>query len=112
MTRLRRALRCRPGEEGFTLIELMVAMGVMLVAIVAMLWSTLAGFRGIAISRRRQVANALANQAIEQVRALKFETLQLGLGNSDLSSTTDANVTKTGSGSSTVYKYGAEQIPH
>ena len=87
-------------------------MGVMLVAIVAMLWTTLAGFRGIAVSRRRQVATALANQAIEQVRALKFETVQLGLGNSDLSSTTDVNITKTGSGSSAVYSYGAEQIPH
>src|SRR5437588_9501423 len=104
--------RRRRGEEGFTLVELVAAMGVMLIAIVTMLWTTMAGFRGIAAARRRQGANAMANQALEQVRALKFETVALGMGNSDLSTTTDAAITKTGSGSATVYSYGGEQIPH
>jgi hypothetical protein len=109
MTRLRRALRTRPGEDGFTVIEFAMATGVMLAAIVAMLYTTLAGFRGIATARRRQAATALANQAVEQVRALRFQDLQNGLGQSDLVATTDSAIDK--SGAPTVYKYAGEQIP-
>ena len=100
------------GEDGFTLIELVVATGVMLAAVVAMLGTTFAGFRGIAVARRRQVANALANQAIEQIRALPFDTVTHGLDNTDLSTNTDSRITKTGSGSSATYTFGGEQIPH
>src|SRR5438309_4980900 len=110
MTRCRRA-RGPAAEDGFTVVELIVATGVMLVAIVAMLWTTLAGFKGIAEARRRQTANALANQTLEQVRALAFDTVKRGLDNTDLSTTTDSAITKTGSGSSAVYTYGGEQIP-
>ena len=99
-------------EDGFTVIELVVATGVMLAAVAAMLSTTLAGFQGIAIARRRQVANALANQCIEQIRALPFDTVTHGLGNTDLSTTTDSRITKTGSGSSATYTFGGEQIPH
>src|SRR5438874_68560 len=99
-------------EDGFTLIELVVATGVMLAAVVAMLSTTFAGFRGIAIARRRQTANALANQAIEQIRALPFDTVTHGMDNTDLSSATDSRITKTGSGSSATYTFGGEQIPH
>jgi hypothetical protein len=109
MTRIRRALRRRPGDDGFTVIEFVVATGVLFVAIVAMLYTTLAGFRGIAAARRRQAANGLANQAVEQVRALRFQDLQNGLGQSDLVSTTDTAIDK--SGAPNVYKYGGEQIP-
>src|SRR5207248_359492 len=101
MNRARRARAPGParGESGFTMIELVMATGVMLVAIVAMLWTTLAGFRGIAEARRRQTANGLANQALEQIRALAFDTVKKGLDNTDLSTTIDTAITKTGSGS-------------
>jgi type II secretory pathway pseudopilin PulG len=102
----------RAPEDGFTLIELVVATGVMLAAVVAMLSTTLAGFQGIAVARRRQSANALANQAIEEIRALPFDTVTHGLGNTDLSATTDTRITKSGSGSTGVYTFGGEQIPH
>jgi len=92
------------------MIEFMVATGVMLVALVSMVFTTLAGFRGIAVARRRQVANALANQAVEQVRGLSFQTLSQGMGNTDLSTTTDSRIVK--SGSPTVYSYNGEQVPH
>src|SRR3954452_8021707 len=104
--------RAHAEEDGFTVIELTVATSLMLIAIVAMLWTTLAGFRGIATARRRQTANGLANQAMEQIRALAFDTGKHGLGNSDLAATTDTAITKSGSGSNAVYTYGGEQIPH
>src|SRR5438270_8168870 len=104
MTRLRRALRSRPGEDGFTMVELMAAMGVMLVALVAMLWTTLAGFRGVATARRRQTANSLANQTVEQVRALPFDTVKKGLSDSDSTVATDSAITS--------WTYKGESVPH
>src|SRR3954468_5703829 len=105
--RLRRALRRRrTGQDGFTIIEFTVATGVMLVAIISLLGTSLAGLRGIASARRRQTGTGLANQAVEQVRGLRFTDLQQGLSQTDLSSNSDAAITKSGS----VYNYGGEQV--
>jgi len=108
MTRLRRLVapaltRCagrlghrdastRAPEDGFTIVELMVATGVMLAAITAMLYTTLAGLEGIAVARQRQTANGLANQVLEQVRALPFDTVERGLSNTDLSAHQDSRI--------------------
>jgi hypothetical protein len=106
---LRRARsRERHGQDGFTIIEFAVATGVMLVAIVSLLATSLAGLRGIASARRRQTGTGLANQAVEQVRGLRFTDLQQGLSTTDLQATTDTAIDK--SGGPTVYRYGAEQI--
>lgn len=102
------------GEDGFTLIELMVATSILLIAMVSMLLTVYAGFRGIATAKVRQSANGLANKTMEQIRALPFDTVKRGLDNTDLANTagtTDTSITKTGTGSSAVYSYGGEQIP-
>src|SRR3954468_16447180 len=105
--RLRRALRRRrSGQDGFTIIEFTVATGVMLVAIVSLLGTSLAGLRGIASARRRQTGTGLANQAVEQVRGLRFTDLQQGLSKTDLQGTADTAIDKSGS----LYRYGGEQI--
>jgi prepilin-type N-terminal cleavage/methylation domain-containing protein len=98
-------------EGGFTLIELMVALGVVLVALVAMAYLATVGFTDIALARQRQGANGLANQTMEQIRALPFDTLKKGLANTDLNG--DANITKNGpcAGTGTWYCYAGEQIP-
>jgi hypothetical protein len=104
----------RNGDDGFTVIELMVATTVLMVAVVSMLYTTYAGFRGIATARLRQTATGLANRSMEQIRALPFDTVKRGLDNTDLSTTagtTDTNISVTGSGGSAVYSYGGEQIP-
>jgi hypothetical protein len=49
-------------------------------------------------ARQRDTANALADQTMEQLRALPFATVQAGLDNTDLSTTTDTNILKSGSG--------------
>src|SRR5213594_753985 len=99
-----RALR---REEGFTIIETMVALGVILASVVALAYVTTAGFNSIGYSRQRQAASGLANQAMEQVRGLPFDTLKKGLNNPDLAAMTDTNITKVG----TEYFYAGEQIP-
>ena len=99
-----RALR---REEGFTIIETMVALGVILASVVALAYVTTAGFNSIGYARQRQTATGLANQAMEQVRGLPFDTLKKGLNNADLIAMTDTNITKVG----TEYFYAGEQIP-
>lgn len=99
-----RALR---GDEGFTIIETMVALGVILASVVALAYVTTAGFNSIGYSRQRQAATGFANQAMEQVRGLPFDTLKKGLNNPDLATMIDTKITKVGS----EYFYAGEQIP-
>jgi prepilin-type N-terminal cleavage/methylation domain-containing protein len=104
LLRLRSRLR---SEAGFTLIELMVAVGVMLVALLALAYTATIGFRDIALARQRQSASGLANQTIEQMRALPFDVLKKGLANVDLNGGGDPNITACGAN----YCYGGEAIP-
>jgi prepilin-type N-terminal cleavage/methylation domain-containing protein len=107
--KLRRGL---PSEGGFTLIELMAALGVILVALLALAYTATIGFSDIALARQRQGANGLANQTMEQVRALPFDTLKAGLSNADLAGGGDANIVLNGAcGAPTVYCYNGETIP-
>jgi prepilin-type N-terminal cleavage/methylation domain-containing protein len=119
MSRLCRAvarLRARAAQEqGFGLIELMVAVAIVLVSLLAVAYTALASFQDIAFARQRQSATGLANQVIEQARALPLDTLTRGLSNADLSSGGDSNITSSGCGSGTVYCLHVdglnEQIP-
>lgn len=92
-----------------TIIELMVASGVMLVGLTALAYTTTVSFADIGTARQRQAANGLLNRTIEQVRALPFDTLRSGLDNADAAADT-ANVTV--SGSTYTYKGNGEQIPN
>jgi hypothetical protein len=67
MSRLRRAPTASTSEDGFTVVELVMATGLMFIVITAMLYTTVAGFRGIAVARGRQTANGIANQTVDQV---------------------------------------------
>lgn len=58
----------------------------------------------VAFARQRQVANHLATQAMEQVRALPFSTLAAGLDRTDLA-TADPNISVVGSGATAVYTF-------
>src|SRR5207247_11198162 len=91
LRRIRSRLR---GEAGFTLIELMVAVGIMLVALLAMAYTATIGFSDIALARQRQGANGLADQAMEQIRGLPFDTIKKGLATWDVG--TDANIVTCG----------------
>jgi prepilin-type N-terminal cleavage/methylation domain-containing protein len=107
-----RKLRLRLASEGgFTLIELMVAIGIILVALLAMAYVATIGFSDIALARQRQSANGLANETIEQVRALPFDTLKAGLANSDIGADANITVNTCGIPPPTLYCYGGERIP-
>src|SRR5438874_10827419 len=110
---LRRAVLPRArGEDGFGLIEAMMAMAILFGTTLAMITMAAAAFAPTALARQRQTATGLADQAMEQIRALPFDTLKRGLGNTDLSGTSDPNIVKNCAGVTGDYCYGTERIPH
>ena len=73
---IRRNLRAaRVNDEGFTLVELVVAMFITMVVMSAMLGIVVESLSSVAKSKQRQAATALANGAMEQLRALPYDTL-------------------------------------
>ncbi len=103
--------RRRGSESGFTLVETLVAIGIILTALLAMAYTATVGFGDIALAKVRQTATGLANQTIEEVRAIAFDRVTHGLANSDLSLGTDPNILANCEGSMT-YCFRGEQIPH
>src|SRR5213593_3698393 len=107
-----RALTGLRGEDGFGLVEAMVALGVMLATALLMAYTATAAMTPTALARERLAATGLADEVMEQVRALPFDTLKRGLDNSDLAPTTDSNIVKNCGGVSGDYCYAGERIPH
>ena len=103
-----RRLRQRSGgEDGFTLVEVMVASGILFVTLTALAYTSTVAFADIGLARQRQAAIGLANQALEQVRALPYDVVTRGLSNSDLA-VPDPNIVASGG----EYRFGGERIPH
>ena len=82
-----RRLRPRPltsHEDGFTLVELVIAMFIVTVILTSMLALFVASIRTVTLARERQTATALATQVLEQVRALPYNDVVKGLDSTDL----------------------------
>jgi type II secretory pathway pseudopilin PulG len=77
--------RIQREEHGFSLLEMVVAMGVIFISMTVLAATALVGFRGSQTARQRQTATALADKLVEQVRALPFAAVKEGLKDSDLS---------------------------
>lgn len=110
MTSTRRRALPASGDEGFTILEIVVAVGVIFVAMVAMAHAATVALIDVGHSRQRQSATGLANRAIEQVRALPAATVQRGLSATDLATMTDPNITTTTVGGVTRYLYDGEEL--
>ena len=76
-------------EEGFTLIEVMVAGMVILIVMLSVGVVLIGSLGNVAYARQSQGADHLMDQALEQIRALPFTTLQAGLYNGDSTVTSD-----------------------
>lgn len=105
-----RRFRDRRGDPdgGFTIIELMVALLVVFVAMVALAYALTVSLTDIAYASQRQSATGLANRAIEQVRALPYATVATGLNANDVANhaSSDPNISKSNGN----YYFGGEQI--
>ena len=72
-------------EEGFTLVESVVALAVIFVSLMGLVYTATIGFGDVALARQRQTANQTANRVLEQVRGLAYASITQGLSSSDLS---------------------------
>jgi Tfp pilus assembly protein PilV len=89
-----RAERCwsRAEEGGFTIIEVMAAGSVIIVILTSMAYVTTGSLVTVSCGKQRQAADGLANQVIEQVRALPLSTVANGMNANDPTLATDANL--------------------
>lgn len=87
--------RVKPGDEGFTLVELVMAMLVMAIVMGSVGYVLTNSLLDAAYSRQRSVAINLANQTVEEVRALGWVQIEKGMSTSDptFTTTTDPNIT-------------------
>jgi prepilin-type N-terminal cleavage/methylation domain-containing protein len=86
--------RLNATDDGFTLIELSVAMFVTLLVVAALAAAFLGSIRGIALAKQRQAATGIATATMEQFRAIDYATLASGMTCSDLAG--DTRVTLSG----------------
>src|SRR5919201_848453 len=66
-------------DNGFALLEVVVAMGVILISLTVLASTALVGFSGAQTARQRQTATAMADQLVEQVRGLPFSVITQGI---------------------------------
>jgi type II secretory pathway pseudopilin PulG len=91
-------------EEGFTILEVVMAFGVLFIALLALARTATVAFTDVSFARQRQTANQLANQLLEEIRALPYDTVKKGLSSTDLTTTDPTNIKNCG-GSPVVYRY-------
>jgi type II secretory pathway pseudopilin PulG len=85
--------RCRAraqDEHGFSLVETMVAIGVIFGSLLVLGYTATIGFGYESLARQRQSATGVANQVMEQSRGLAYSKIQTGMLTSDLAG--DPNV--------------------
>jgi prepilin-type N-terminal cleavage/methylation domain-containing protein len=83
-------------DSGFTLIELLVALLILAIVLVSVAYTLTSSFSSVAYATQSQVADAMANQAIEEIRALPLATLAQGLDDArDTSIATDQYINRT-----------------
>ena len=95
--RQRRAAR----QDGFTLVEVVVASFVIMTTLLAMAPVVSGALARSGCSRQRDAANSLANQLLEEVRSVSYSTVASGADTNDTTFTTDSNVSISGG----VYTY-------
>lgn len=94
-TRRRRRRQLDADERGFTIVETVVALGVMFTLLVSLAYVVSSGLTYQRTARVRQTANGIANQLLEQVRGLPYDAITSGMLSTDLAG--DANIVTCGS---------------
>ncbi|MGN6331126.1 MAG: prepilin-type N-terminal cleavage/methylation domain-containing protein [Motilibacteraceae bacterium] len=81
------SLNCREGQrdEGFTLVETVLAMAITFVVMAVLLVAFVSTLSTVTLSKQRQTATALATHVMEELRALPYATVTAGLKNTDTS---------------------------
>jgi type II secretory pathway pseudopilin PulG len=111
---VRKSLVRRIGSDsGFTLVETMVALGILFVGLLTLAYTATIAFSDVGFARQRQGATAIANRILEEVRGLPYAAVSLGLDIDDLNGTiangTETDVVKTDA--PLTYTFRGEEIP-
>lgn len=80
-------------DRGFSLVELVVAMVVLVIVMTALAQVLVSSLQDTAYARQRNEALTLANQAIEETKALGWSVVSEGMSASDLAASGDTNAT-------------------
>lgn len=114
MARMRRARRSDEEEAGFTVLEAVIASTILLTVMSSLTMLTVGSFYLVGSARQQQAASFLANQIIEEVRALPYQTVANGLSDSDPTIAGDADIKVTGSAPNQTFTFvpTGEIIPH
>lgn len=89
--------RLRTDDEGFTIVEVIVAMVIIAGVMATALAFLVSGLQTVVQGRQRQTATALATEALERVRALPYDTVTINSGAAIPSSTAKYAVPVSGS---------------
>ena len=95
----------RPDDDGFTVVELIVALALMAIVMAGLAPALDSALQAASTANRRTAANGLATAAIEQMRAVAYDTVGYQHGSPAL-----AACTPTGNPQSPFYPY-ASQTP-
>jgi Tfp pilus assembly protein PilV len=98
-------------EAGFGMVELVVAMSLLMVISLAFSLVFSNTLVATGFQRERQTAQELANQTMEQIRALPFSTVSAGLNSGDSTLATDPNISIVGSTYTLTFNSINETIP-
>ena len=97
MTTWRRAGACweaserrsnSPGEDGFTLLEMVIALSLSAMLFTGLAWTLAAGLRALSVQKTRSQGNEIATQAIEDLQRYDFNDLGFCPSTADPSPTT------------------------
>ena len=104
-------LRARSNsEEGFTIIEMLVAMMVLAIVMTSLMYLMATSLKQVAFSKQRQTASALVDKTMEQARALPYSMISTGLDDHDVTTSSDPNISI--SGSTYTYTPTGETVVH
>lgn len=86
LSRLRRRLLLR-GDDGFTLVEAVVALAIAVIVFMALTFALIGGAHEVLLAQQNQQAGDVVNQVVEQARSIGYDTLLMQ--NSDLTNSLD-----------------------
>jgi hypothetical protein len=95
----------RRTDGGFTIVESVIALGLLFTVVLGLLGALTAGARGVLLGRNRTTATAIANEVVEQARARSYAEVGHALA-SDATLAADGALVHTGGD----YVYGGEKL--